>query len=65
VDEWQQISGEAAQHVLQALQHNNTLQWLVLPHYTEDIKKRMKLLEEEVHKERKSRGCQTKLNIIY
>jgi len=59
------ISGEAAQHLLQALQHNNTLQWLGLPRYTEDVKEKIRSLEEEVNKKRESRGCQTKLNIYH
>jgi len=47
------ISGEAVQHLVQAIQHNNTLQELVLPRYTEDIEKRIRSLKEEFNKDRK------------
>ena len=57
------ITGEAAQRLLQAIQHNDTLQWLVLPHYTEDVWKRIRSLQEEINKNRESRGYQTKLDI--
>jgi len=57
------ISGEAAQHLVQTFQHNNTLQQLVPSHYTEDVTKRIRSLQEEVNKNRESRGCQTKLII--
>ena len=59
------ISGEAAQRLVQALYNNDTLQRLWLPHgYTEDVKKRIRSLQEVINKNRESRGCQTKL-IIY
>ena len=60
-----EISGEAAQRLLQALYNNNTLEGLYLPSdgYTEDVKKRIRSLQEVINKNRKSRGCQTKLNI--
>ena len=58
------ISGEAAQCLLQALNNNNTLQRLRLPFgYTEDVKKRIRSLQEVINKNRESRGCQTKLII--
>ena len=58
------ISGEAAQHLLQVIQHNDTLQYLVLPWgYTEDVVKRIRSLQEEINNNRESRGCQTKLYI--
>ena len=59
------ISGEAAQRLLQALNNNDTLEDLVLPSYgyTEDVKKRIRSLQEVINKNRESRGCQTKLNI--
>ena len=56
--------------LLQALNNNNTLEWLQLPSdgytdgYTEDVRKRIISLEEVINKNRESRGCQTKL-IIY
>ena len=58
------ISGEAAQRLLQSLQLSNILQELWLPSYTEDVKERIKSLQQEVNKNRESRGCQTKLNIM-
>ena len=58
------ISAEAAQCLVQALQCNNTLQELGLPLYTENVKKSITLLQEEVIKNREIRGCQTKL-VIY
>ena len=57
------ITAESAQCLTQALQHNNTLQELFIPYYTEDDKKKIRSLQEEVNKNRESRGCQTKLNI--
>ena len=59
------ISGEAAQRLVQALYNNNTLEELGLPSdgYTEDVKKRIRSLEEVINKNRESRGCQTKLYI--
>ena len=59
------ISGEAAQRLLQALYNNDTLEELWLSSgYTGDVKKRIRSLEEEINKNRESRGCQTKLIII-
>ena len=59
------ISGEAAQRLLQALNNNDTLEWLLLHSgYTEDVKKRIRSLQEVINKNRESRGCQTKLIII-
>ena len=61
------ISGEAAQRLLQALNNNDTLEWLGLPSdgYTEDVEKRIRSLQEVINKNRESRGCQTKLNIYW
>ena len=61
------ISGEAAQRLLQALYNNDTLERLWLPFgygYTEDVKKRIRSLQEVINKNRENRGCQTEL-IIY
>jgi len=58
----EEISREAAQNILQALQHNNTLQVLELPWH---IMGSIVSLEEEVNKKRQSRGCQTELNINF
>ena len=58
------ISGECAQLIVQALQHNNTLQILWLPgSYCEDVKEMIRLSAEEVNKKRESRDCQVKLEI--
>ena len=57
------ISAEAAISLVQALHFNNTLEKLWLPRYPEDIKKRIKYMQEEIIKNRESRGCQTNLDI--
>ena len=59
------ISAEAALQLVQAIKKNNTLQLLRLPSYTEDVEMRIRSLEEEVNKNRESRGCQTKLNTYW
>ena len=60
------ISGEAAQCLLQAIQHNDMLQRLLLPYgYTEDVNMRIRSLQEEINKNRESRGCQTELITNY
>ena len=59
------ISGECAQLIVQALQYNNTLQQLYLNGYPDDVKKKIRSLEEEVNKKRKTRGCQVKLTIYF
>ena len=48
------ISGECAQLIVEAVQHNNTLQLLYLPEYSKEVKKRIKLSAEEVIKKRQS-----------
>ena len=59
------ISAEAAEHVTETLQHNNTLQELWLPRYTKDVRERITSMQEEVNKNRENRGYQTKLSIHY
>jgi len=60
------ISEECAQFIIQALQHNSTLQLLVLPiGYSEDVKEIIRLLVEEVNKKRESHECQVKLEIAF
>jgi len=59
------ISVEAVLQLVQAIKKNNTLQVLGLPFYTEDVEKMIRSLEEEVNKNRESRGCQTKLDIYF
>ena len=59
------ISGKCAQLIVQALQYNNTLQKLYLNDHPYDIgvKTQIRLLGVEVIQKRRTRGCQTKLNI--
>ena len=60
------ISGECALLIIRALQHNNTLQYLRLPHgYSKDVKKSIRLSTEEVNKKRESQQCQVKLIVYY
>ena len=59
------ITAEAAQHLIQALQCNDTLQELELSHYTEDAEEKIRSLQEEVNKIRENRDCQIKLNINF
>ena len=59
------ISAEAAQQLVQAIKKNHTLKVILLPFYTVDVKERIRPLQEEVNKNRESRGCQTKLNITF
>ena len=59
------MTTEAAQRLVQALQDNNTLEELYLPGGCFLRHERIASLQEEVIKNRESRGCQTKLNIYY
>ena len=60
------ISGECAQLIVQALQHNNTLQELWLNNgYHDDVKEKIRSLQEEVNKKRETHGCQLKLQIYF
>ena len=59
------ISSEAAQHLVQALHDNSTIQFLRLPDYPKDVEKTIRSLQEEVIKNRDSRGCLTKLYIKF
>ena len=59
------FSEKAAQCLVQALQDNDTLKWLGLPHYKKNVMKNIRSLQEEINKNRESRGCQTKLYIDY
>ena len=51
------ISGECAELIIQALQHNSALNKLVLPLYSEGIKQKIRLVADEVNKRRESREC--------
>ena len=59
------ISRECAQLIVEALQHNNTLQLLRLPHYSNDVEERIRLSAEEVNKKRENCNYQVKLKITY
>ena len=54
------ISPSYAQHLVEALHHNNTLQELSLPRYSADAKEIIACLQQEVIKNRESR--EVKLN---
>ena len=60
--QFNKISAEAAQQLVQAIKNNNinTLKLLGLPSYTDDVRKRITSLREEVNKKR---GCQAQLII--
>ena len=57
------ISAECVQLIVQALQHNNTLKYLLPPNYSYDIRERIRLSAEEVNKKRKGRNCQVELDV--
>ena len=59
------VSRGHAQLIIQALQHNNTLEWLSLPTAnTKDIKLTINSLVEEVNMIRKGRGCEKTLHVL-
>ena len=53
------ISEECALHIVEALQHNNTLQELCLPRYSDHVEKKIK----EINKKTESTPCKVKLTI--
>ena len=59
------ISEECAQIIVEALQYNNSLQQLYLDHYHDDVKGKIRSLEEEINKKRTTHGCQVKLEIRF
>ena len=59
------LTGEAIVNIVNSLKVNNTLTLLWLPECPEDIKKTISSLQEVIHKNRESRGCQVKLEIYY
>ena len=59
------ISEECAQLIVQALQHNNILQELYLNDYNDDVKEKIRSLQEEVNKKRETHGCQAKVEIYF
>ena len=58
------FSGECAQLIVQAMQHN-TLKLLWLPGYSVDVEKRIRLSAEEVNQKRESHECQVKLIVHF
>ena len=60
------VSAEDAQRTVKALHLNNSVQVLYLSStYPEDVKEKITLLQDEVNKQRKSRGCQVKLRVKF
>ena len=60
------ISGKCAQLIVQALQYNNTLKQLYLNRdYPDDVKEKIRSLEEKVNKKRETHGCQVMLWIYW
>ena len=59
------LTGEAIVNIVKSLEVNNTLAVLWLPLCPEDIKKTISSLQQVINKNRKSRGCQVKLEIDY
>ena len=59
------ISGECSRLIVQALQHNNTLQYLYLPSYSYQVREKITSSAEEVNKKRESREIQVKFNVYY
>ena len=59
------LTGEAIVNIVKSLKVNNTLAVLWLPLCPEDIKMTISSLQQVINKNRKSRGCQVKLEIDY
>ena len=59
------ITGQASQLILDALKNNNTLEYLRLPSYPEDIMKEITSLEQVVNEKRRRRGCDVELRIVF
>ena len=57
------ITAEAISPILQALQFNNTLEWLRLPDYPDDVKRDIRSVEETINQNRKSHESYVKLII--
>ena len=57
------FSREQAVLLVEALQQNNTLQWLHLPHYPRDVREMIKVSAEEVNRRRQSCGCEVTLEV--
>ena len=60
------ISGECAQCIAQACQHNNTLQLLNLnDDCPDDVKVKIRSMQEKLNEERRIHGCEVKLEITF
>ena len=59
------ISAASAQHIIKALQHNNTLKELTLPDYTEDSRSTFVTLAETINKIRTLNECKTRLYVKF
>ena len=59
------ISEDAIRTILEALQFNNTLERLLLPDYPDDVKRHIKLMEENINKMRERHGFHIKLLIDF
>ena len=60
------VSAEDAQRTVKALHLNNSVQ-LLYPYtscYPEDVKEKISFLQDEVNKQRESRGCQVKFHVV-
>ena len=59
------ISADAIRSILEALQFNNTLESVLLPDYPDDVKRDIRLMEENINKMRERRGFHIKLLIDF
>ena len=59
------ITAEGIRPIFSALECNNTLQRLQLPDYPDDVKRDIKLVEEDTNKKRASHGSRVKLLIDF
>jgi len=59
------ISGQASLLILDALKDNNTLQQLHLSSYPEDVTKEIRSIQKVINEERKTQGCDVKLEIKF
>ena len=58
------ISEECAQLIVQGLQHNNDLQWLILPtNYSQYVKSIISSLAVQVNEKRRRRRCKAQLEV--
>ena len=60
-----QISAKAIRTIIQALHYNDTLEKLLLPNYSDDVKRDIKLTEKDINETRERRGSYVKLFIDF